>query len=127
VDYLDLMGCEIRYKEPYQRVEHNSIALRAMGQEYNAGIITASQLKIEAKKQFGDRTDVRGGFARIFHCDFFATITAEKEVQENYLGLGKNITNVTMFLDAVRSGKGGLKMLMKANMASGRFFDPLPK
>jgi replicative DNA helicase len=127
IDYLDLMGCERRFREPYMEASHNAIAIRDMGTEYNAGIITASQLKVDSKKQFGDRSDVRGGFDRIFTCDLFATITADKEVQENFMGTGKTLRNVTMYMDAVRSGDGEKKLLMKANKKSGRFFNPLPK
>jgi replicative DNA helicase len=127
VDYLDLMGCERRFREPYMEASHNAIALRDLGTEYGVGVVTASQLKVDSKKQYGDRADVRGGFDRIFTCDLFATITADKTEQENFMGTGKTLTNVTIYMDAVRGGKGGNKLLMKANKGSGRFFDPIPK
>jgi len=129
IDYVDIMGCERKFREDYQTAAYNTLIVRDLGIEYDCSVITASQLDKEAfGKKVTNRKNVRGAFAKTFTCDMFATIAWEKTKVTDVYNDTREVKHANFYMDANRLGAGDyIIKLEEADLATGRFFDPIPK
>lgn len=114
VDYADIMAPEVFTTSPIENSKSIYLAIRGIGQEYKAALLTATQTNREgAKKDTAKATDVAEDFNRIRIADLVIGINAtDEEIKAG---------EARLFFAAMRNAESGFTLRIKQERSRMKF------
>lgn len=114
IDYADIMAPEVFTTNPIENSKSIYLAIRGIGQEYKAALLTATQTNREgAKKDTAKATDVAEDFNRIRIADLVIGINATDEEIKN--------GEARLFFAAMRNAESGFTLRIKQERSRMKF------
>lgn len=114
LDYADLMKSDTQYNERRDQLNEIYVTLRAISQEFNLAMLTATQSNREGARQATAKAeDVAEDYNKVRTADIFLTLNFTEEEREN--------NEARIFFAASRTGESGFSIRVQQDFSKGRF------
>lgn len=114
LDYADLMKSDTQYNERRDQLNEIYVTLRAISQQFNLAMLTATQSNREGARQATAKAeDVAEDYNKVRTADIFLTLNFTEEEREN--------NEMRIFFAASRTGESGFTIRVQQDFSKGRF------
>jgi replicative DNA helicase len=124
IDYIDIMQSSKSFKDKRFEIGYNTQAMRDLGKEINACIISPTKQN-RAKEKSPTRTKIAEDYSKVYTADNLIILSSEES--KDMYGTGDELQTIHLFQDKNRYGDSGVKFSMLCNRSTGRFFDPFAR
>lgn len=114
VDYADIMTADFRTNDPIENSKQVYLGLRAIAQEWNCAMLTATQSNRDGSKAIVAKSEnVADDFNKVRTADLFISINStEEEKRDN---------KARLYFAAARNSKSGMAVSITQDFNRGRF------
>lgn len=120
VDYADIMSPDYRTQDPIENSKQVYIGLRAIAQEWNVVMLTATQSNREGFKSVTAKAEhVSDDFNKVRTADLFISINSTEEERRD----GK----ARLFFAASRNQRSGMTIFIEQDFSRGRFLKAIER